>query len=204
MKTVLKILKGILVVIILLFVAIVVLQKVTNNEKTIGGIRIFTIVTESMVPEYMVGDVILCTEKPKSDIQVGDDVTYLGKVETYAGKFVTHRVIGIENAEGGGLNFHTQGIANPEEDPVISEDQIYGVVKTKLSIMSWLNGIINNSFGMFFLIFIPIAIIFFSEMKAFREDKKEIEDEFNEEDGEEGEGGRRSSRRRNRRSRRRR
>lgn len=201
MKTFFKILKGIIVVLILLFVAIVVLQKVTNNEKTIGGIRIFTIVTESMVPEYMVGDVILVTEKDKSDIQVGEDVTYLGKVDTFAGKVVTHRVIGIENAEGGGLNFHTQGIANPEEDPIVGQDQIYGVVKSKLKIMSWLNGIINNSFGMFFLIFIPIAIIFFSEIKAFREDKKEIEEEFDDEDEE---NGGRSSRRRNRRSRRRR
>jgi signal peptidase len=178
-KQIVQILKFFITLIIIAIIGVIVVQRVSNNNISLAGFRIFTVVTESMVPEYEVGDVILVKEKDKSKITVGEDVAYLGEVDDYADKVITHRVIEIESDENGNLNFHTQGIANENEDPVVSEDQIYGVVIAKMQIVTFLNGIINNMYGMYFLIVIPLAVIFFTEMKAFKENKEE-----NDEDGE--------------------
>lgn len=183
-KFVISTIKFILTIVIIVFIAVILIQRFSNNNISLAGYRIFTVVTESMVPKYKVGDVILVKEEEKSNIQIGDDVTYMGKVGNYADKIVTHQVINIENGEDGLLKFHTKGIANEDEDPLVSEEQIYGVVQTKLQIVTFLNGIINNMYGMYFLIIIPLAIIMFTEFKAFKEEKEDY-DEEDEDDSEE-------------------
>lgn len=183
-KFVISVIKFILTTLIIIIIGVILIQRFSNNNMSLGGYRIFTVVTESMVPKYQVGDVILIKEEEKSNIQIGDDVTYMGKVGSYADKIITHQVINIENGKDGLLKFHTKGIANEDEDPLVSEEQIYGVVQTKLQIVTFLNGIINNMYGMYFLIIIPLAIIMFTEFKSFKEEKEDY-DEEDEDDSEE-------------------
>ena len=183
-KFVISVIKFILTTLIIIIIGVILIQRFSNNNMSLGGYRIFTVVTESMVPKYKVGDVILVKEEEKSNIQIGDDVTYMGKIGSYADKIVTHQVIEIEMGNDGLLKFHTKGIANEDEDPLVSEEQIYGVVQTKLQIVTFLNGIINNMYGMYFLIIIPLAIIMFTEFKAFKEEKEDY-DEEDEDDSEE-------------------
>lgn len=179
-RKIFAILRFLITVVILAIIAIIVVQRVSNNTKAILGYRIFTVVTESMVPKYEVGDVLLVKEKEVEQIQVGEDVAYLGKVGSFAEKIVTHQVIEIENDETGERIFHTKGIANDQEDPEIKGEQIYGIVQSKLELMSFLNGIVNNMYGMYFLIVLPLAVIFFTEIRGIKRDiedkKKEKED----------------------------
>lgn len=163
--------KGICIVLIVLIVGVIVVQRVSNNKFTLGGYSIFTVVTESMLPEYKVGDMLLAKVKNANDIKVGDDVVYQGQVGTFQGKIVTHRVIEIE--EGSPRKFHTKGINNFIEDPVINDSQIYGVVVTKLSILSVISGLINNQYGFFFIIFVPIVVLVFEIfIDVFNDNKK--------------------------------
>ena len=179
-KFVISVIKFILTTLIIIIIGVILIQRFSNNNMSLGGYRIFTVVTESMVPKYQVGDVILIKEEEKSKIQIGDDVTYMGKVGSYADKIITHQVINIENGKDGLLKFHTKGIANEDEDPLVSEEQIYGVVQAKLQIVTFLNGIINNMYGMYFLIIIPLAIIMFTEFKAFKEEKIDYDEDDDE------------------------
>ena len=179
-KFVISTIKFILTIVIIVFIAVILIQRFSNNNISLAGYRIFTVVTESMVPKYKVGDVILVKEEEKSNIQIGDDVTYMGKIGSYADKIVTHQVIGIEIGNDGLLKFHTKGIANEDEDPLVSEEQIYGVVQAKLQIVTFLNGIINNMYGMYFLIIIPLAIIMFTEFKSFKEEKIDYDEDDDE------------------------
>ena len=181
-KGIISLIKYIIMAIVIAIVAVILVQRFSNNSKSVAGYRIFTVVTESMVPKYVVGDVLLVKETDPEKIKVEDDVTYLGKEGSFADKVVTHQVIGIETAEDGTLNFTTKGIANDKEDPIVNESQMYGVVQTKLELITKLNGIINNMYGMYFLIIIPFAIIMFSEFRAMKEDKEQ--DDENEEDEE--------------------
>lgn len=188
LKKIFSVFKFLITAVILLIVAIILVQRISNNTKTILGYRIFTVVTESMVPKYNVGDVLLVKEKDKNLIQIGEDVAYQGEKGDFANKIVTHQVINIESSENGELIYHTKGIANEQEDPTITANQIYGIVLQKLQLMSWINGIINNMYGMYFLIVIPLAVIFFTEMRGIKKDfdsKKNGEEDDDEEDEDE-------------------
>lgn len=180
------IIRTILTIILVALLAIIITQRVSNNKKAIAGFRIFTVVTESMVPKYLVGDAIFTQTIAPEEIRVGDDITYLGTSESFKDKIVTHRVISKEKGEDGLYIFQTKGIANDEADPKINETQIYGKVIYKIKSISYLNGIIGNLYGMYFAIFIPFGVIMFVEFVAYKrdKDKEEIEEENEGIDGE--------------------
>ena len=147
-----------IITILILFVSIIiVVQKVTNNKESFLGYRIFRVQTGSMIPKYNIGDVILVKEKDIDKIKVGDDVTYKGESGSVKGLLVTHRVIDIEEVEGKKV-FHTKGIANNLEDPIVYENQINGVVQTKLYILSLICLLLNNKYVFYFCGVLPLTI----------------------------------------------
>ena len=89
----------ILVIFTLATLLVVVLQRTSNNTVSLGGFRIFNIVSESMMPKYAIGDVLLAKDTNANEIKVGDDVVYNGEKGDFVGKIVTHRVIEIEKGE---------------------------------------------------------------------------------------------------------
>ena len=72
------------------------------------------------------------------DIKVGDSVTYYGRVGSFRDKVITHQVIKIEHDVDGKRIFHTKGISNLVEDPLVYEDQIYGVVVHRSEVLSFI------------------------------------------------------------------
>ena len=184
-RAIFSLIKTIVTLIVIGFVTIVLVQRFSHNDISVAGYRLFTVVTESMVPKYLVGDVLLVKETDPNEINVGDDVTYMGKIGSYADKIVTHQVVNVDKTDKNNIKFITRGIANDVDDPEIEQSQIFGTVVTKLKIVTWLNGIINNMYGMYFLIVIPLAIIMFSEFRAFKQDDKKYYDEDDKEDDEE-------------------
>lgn len=162
--------RAVCILLIVLIVSVIVVQRVSNNKLTLGGYSIFTVVTESMIPKYKVGDMLLAKKQDIDKIKIGDDVVYMGSVGTFEGKIVTHQVIDIE--EGATRKFHTKGINNFIEDPVVDGSQIYGVVVSKLSILSVISGLINNQYGFFFIIFVPIVVLVFEIFIDVVNDKK--------------------------------
>lgn len=170
-----SILSKILTILILFISIIIVVQKVTNNEEAFLGFRMFRVQTGSMIPKYQIGDVILVKEVDPDSIQIGNDVTYEGKTGAMKGLIVTHRVIDIEEVDGKRI-FHTKGIANNLEDPVISEDQINGVVQTKMYIISLICMLFNNKYVFYFCGILPLTI--YVAFRIFRGKKvKKIERE---------------------------
>ena len=180
-----SIIRYLLWIIVLAILAIVLTQRLSNNQKSIAGIRIFTVVTESMVPEYNVGDTIIVKFVEPSTLKIGDDITYLGEKESYAGKYITHRIIDIKQDENGMYIIKTQGIANPKPDPEINETQVYGRIIYKSIIISKLNGLVGNLYSMYFVILVPIAIMIFFEIRAFG--KKDDDDDENDDEQDEAE-----------------
>ena len=157
---------GFIIMILILFISATILtQRFSNNEKAFLGFRIFRVQTGSMVPKYLVGDVILVKQKDTNKIEVGEDVTYFGESGTMKGKIVTHRVIQIEEIDGERV-FHTQGIANTKEDPVVYADQIDGIVLCKMNVLTWICNGLSNKYILYFGVIIPLTIyIFFSIAK---------------------------------------
>ena len=165
-KTVWNIFMKIVTLIIVLISIIIVVQKVTNNKESFFGYRIFRVQTGSMIPKYQVGDVILVKEKNIDKIKIGDDVTYQGLEGVVKGVLITHRVIDIENIDGQ-LAFHTQGIANNLEDPIVYGDQINGVVQFKMYILTLICKMLNNKYIFYFCGILPLTIyVFFRVCKS--------------------------------------
>lgn len=171
-----NILYVLLVILVLLILIVVLLQRVSNNSLSLGGFRIFNIVTKSMVPKYDVGDILISKTIEPKDLKVGDDVVYQGKEGSFAGKIVTHQIINIKE-ENGSYKFHTKGLANTEEDPLVSQEQLIGKVLYKIKTISFISKIINNLYSFYFVIFIPIVLLIFIEIRrtilSFRKSKEE-------------------------------
>lgn len=162
-KIVLIALYQILVIIALILTMVIVLQKVSNSNKSIGGYRIFRVITGSMEPEYEVGEVVISKQVDPNDIKIGDDIVYLGKNGEYSGKIIMHNVIGIDKNEDGKLTFHAKGLNdNSIEDPKIKEEQIYGIVKYKSAILTLLYNCATNIYSVFFIIIVLVLNVFIS------------------------------------------
>ena len=171
LKIILMIIKAIISLFIVIVISIIFIQRISGNKLTLGGYSLYTIITESMEPEYKVYDMIISKKVSPSTIQVGDDVVYLGKEEDFAGKIVTHRVIKKETLQG--TNYlHTRGIANSIEDPLIEENQVLGKVVYKSRILSLISKIVNNPYGFYFVVFVPFAILLVMEVIDIIEERK--------------------------------
>jgi len=161
-----SIIEKILMILLLIVSLIIITQRLSNNEKSFLGLRLYRVQTGSMIPKYQIGDVILVKEKDIEKIAIGDDVTYWGTSGSMKGKLVTHQVIDIEMQEGKKV-FHTKGIANNLEDPVIYGEQINGVVQSKLYIMTAICSLLSNGYIFYFCGILPLTIfIFFSFVKG--------------------------------------
>jgi len=176
LKILFRITKIITTLFLILLILIIAIQRFSNNNFAIGGIRVFTIITESMTPEYAVGDMIISKEIPASEIKVGDNVVYNGLVDDFKGKIVTHKVI-TKDKTPNGYKFITKGIANPVEDPEIDESQIMGKVIYKTVILSFISKLINNTTTFFIVIFIPFALLVFFEIVDVLEERRKEKEE---------------------------
>lgn len=168
-KKIWNIFMKIVTIIIAIISIIIVVQKVTNNKESFFGYRIFRVQTGSMIPKYQIGDVILVKAKDIDKIKVGDDVTYLGKDGVVKGILITHRVKSIEEIDGQKV-FHTQGIANNLEDPIVYGDQINGVVQFKMFFLTLICRMLNNKYIFYFCGILPLTIyVFFRVFKNSRD-----------------------------------
>lgn len=163
--------KAITTLIIVLVITIIFIQRVSNNKLNLFGFSIYTIITESMVPKYQVYDMIIAKEVDTSSIEVGDDVVYLGEKDDFKDKIVTHQVIKIDKNTG---KFHTKGIANNTEDPLITGDQIMGKVIYKSKILSLISKVVNNPYGFYFVIFVPFSILVVMEVIDIINERREL------------------------------
>ena len=186
LKTIWNIIYTILFLIVLLMLLVVVMQRVTDNSITIGGIRMFTVATGSMKPVYEVGDVLIAKEIEPEEINVGDDIVYRGEKSSFNNKIITHRVISIEKQEDGNYKITTKGVANEKEDPEINQTQVYGKIIYKVHTLSYIGRLIQNIYVFYFIIFVPIGLLIFKQIKNILSltNKNIEEDEDEESDGE--------------------
>ena len=188
LRSIYNVIYTLLVIIVLAILIVVILQRVSNNTITVAGIRMFNIVTESMVPKYEVGDILISKSIEPDNIKEGDDIVYIGKGGAFEGKIVTHQVVRIEN-ENGESKFHTKGIANEIEDPLVSQEQVYGKIIYKIHSLSFISKIINNLYTFYFVIFVPIVLLIFWEIVKIvsrSKDDQEDDEEENKESNDEG------------------
>lgn len=167
--------KTIVTAILIALLAIILTQRFSNNNMSVAGVRIFTVVSPSMIPKYVIGDTLITKSLSPEKLKVGDDITYIGTEATFKDRIVTHRIVSIEKNKDGTYTFQTKGIANDAVDPKINETQIYGKVVYKIKTISYINSITGNLYGLYFMVFIPMGIAMFIDIISFGKNKEEKE-----------------------------
>lgn len=173
MKIVFRIIKGLITAFLCVVLLLVIFQKFTKNKVALGNIYIFQVVSESMMPEYKIGDIIVTKKTSPVSLDVGDDVTYVASVVDMKEITITHRII-KKREENGKYYFTTQGINNAIEDPEISEDSIYGKVIYKTILFSFVGRLMTN-IVIYYILFVSVGVAFSYEVVTsfFIKDKEE-------------------------------
>lgn len=168
LKILLKALYYVLILLCIVLVLIIVMQKISDSNKSIAGYRIFVVVSGSMEPKYGVGEVVICKEVEPEKIKIGDAIVYRGNTGELNGLIIMHEIVDIYYNDQNELKIHAKGIANNRDDPEISTDQVYGIVKGKSDILTLLYSLALNKKSAFIIIIFLILNVFL----AFRSPKK--------------------------------
>ena len=171
-----KIIYYFIIIICILLILVIFMQRATNNNKAVGGLRLFRVISGSMVPQYDVGQVVICKNVDVSELKEGDTIVYIGNTGEYNGKIIMHNIVSIRTDENGKMIITTQGIYNTVGDPEITEEQIYGKVIAKARILTILDDLSNNIYTFFVIIIVLVLNVFISWRKPFDE-KEVLEDE---------------------------
>ncbi|HPE14804.1 MAG TPA: signal peptidase I [Bacilli bacterium] len=171
-----KFIKVVLYVLIICIMAIILVQRFSNNKVSVAGLKVYTILTGSMIPKYKISDMILVKEVEPDKVKLQDDLVYIGDEGDFTGKTVVHQVINVKKANGRYV-FTTRGIANTADDPEVDQDQIEGVVIYKPVILSFISRILNNIFGFYFGVLVPVCVLIFIEIIQSIKDKKDKKDD---------------------------
>ena len=175
MKIIFKIVKSIVTAFLCVVLLLVIFQKFTNNKIALGNIYIFQVVSESMLPEYKIGDIIVARKTSPVSLEIGDDVTYLANATDLHGITITHRIIN-KREDNGKYYFITKGINNTIEDPEITADQIFGKVIYKPILFSFVGRLMTN-IVIYYLLFVGVGVAFSYEFITSFFIKNKEEDE---------------------------
>ena len=158
---------------IVLIIALLVTVIVFSSDKNNGVANLFgyipmTVESDSMVPTFKQGDLIIC--KDIDDINAlkeGDVITFWTIID---GKRVknTHRIVGINDTDGA-RSFVTRGDNNDIDDtlPAYASDIIGKWTNAKLAKVGKAMNFLRTKKGFFICILIPMAIFFLIELYKF-------------------------------------
>ncbi|ANH39211.1 Signal peptidase I W [Nocardioides dokdonensis FR1436] len=115
-RRVLRVLRGLVrVVTSLLVIAALAFFLFFAVGPHVLGYRTATMLTGSMEPGIMVGDVVVTAPRPAEDVVVGDVITYHIPIEDQ--RVETHRVVEVERGKDGSIAVRTKGDNNDGVDP---------------------------------------------------------------------------------------
>ena len=171
-KVILYVIFLLLTIIFLLFIFYFVdlLYNLKSGEDKPPLFDAYVIVSPSMVPTINVQDAIIIQRTDSDDLKQGDIISYMGRDPYYSGKVITHRIIGIEEAEDGRLLYRTKGDNNNVADAtLVDEDDVYGKVLFRIPYLGYIRQFLSTYFGWILCIGLPLAYLIVSEAIRIRQ-----------------------------------
>ncbi len=135
-------------------VVLMVLCAVFLMGSRLLGFQCFTVISGSMQPKYMVGDLLYVKEVDVNSIAVGDDITFILNEDLVV---ATHRVVRVD-AEN--QHFYTKGLANEIEDSEpVHFNNVIGVPQFSIPKLGYVSDFVQNPPGMYITIGVGIVLI---------------------------------------------
>lgn len=165
---------------IFIVIAAVLFAASKSPNKSMFGFRYYTVLTDSMVPEFSSGDMVFVKVSDAKGIKTGDVITF--NPSSGSDAYLTHRVTEkITNYQGTGVTcFRTKGDANNADDSfLIDEDRVIGKVQFHVPKLGVIVRFVQLRWY-FILPLIALLFVFFRMMKYYFELKsKDIDDKKN-------------------------
>lgn len=133
----------------------------------VGGDYSFVVQSGSMSPAIMTGDLVVVERVDPATIVPGDVVTYI----TLDSAPVTHRVVGVEEAPTGDIQFVTKGDANDISDDPVPANYVLGRVTLVIPYLGHLLLFGSTPFGFVTLVLaVPVThYVLSTALKALRQ-----------------------------------
>jgi len=127
---------GVLAFLVLVGVLVIVIPAVSGSTP-------MTILTQSMIPTYPPGTLVIVKPIDPQQVRIGDALTY--QIESGKPEVVTHRVISIDTSSNGDITYTTKGDNNAlaDEKPVMPV-QIKGTVWYSVPFIGYVNNVIGS------------------------------------------------------------
>lgn len=184
-KKIWSIASKILIAILIFFMVLVLVMKMSGKNPSIFGLNLYYIATPSMEPSLEVGDIIISKNvKDYSKLKVNDVITYQGEVGSYSGKLITHQIIEIKEKDGKYI-FITKGTKEGASvDPDVREDQVVSKMVCEVPLLGKVVTLMNNKVVFFFVIIVPLAVMLVCEcinvVKIAKDDENETDEKQDE------------------------
>ena len=158
--TVIGIILCIILIPILVINVTLIIKSYTNTEEVpkIGGYAPLIVLTGSMEPDIMSGDLIIVKQIDGKDIKE-DDVIAFFDPDGNGTSILTHKVIEVFEEEGT-LYFRTKGIANDAADRLpVSADKIVGVYVTRIGGAGNIAMFMQTTAGLIVCVIVPLILL---------------------------------------------
>lgn len=158
----------------LLVIAVILLAIALVGVRLIGYTP-YAVLSPSMTPEFVPGDLIYVKEVSLDQISEGDVISFVANEDD---TIVTHRVVEVDRE---GRKFYTQGDANENRDgnPVLYEN-VLGVVQFSLPKLGYVSSYVSSESGRYVAIVIVLVLVLLwilPELFRPEEKKQKIEDQ---------------------------
>lgn len=155
---------GVILCIILIPILIInvtlIVKSYTNTEEvpTFGGYAPLIVLTGSMEPDIMSGDLIFVKQIDGKDVNVHDVIAFFDP-DGNGTSILTHRVEEIYE-ENGTLYFRTKGDANNTEDRLpVSADKLVGIYVTRIGGAGNIAMFMQTTTGLIICVVVPLVLI---------------------------------------------
>lgn len=135
-------------------VVLMVLCAVFLMGSRLMGYQVFNVISGSMEPEYMVGDLLYVKKVDVNTVKVGDPITFVLNEDLVV---ATHRVVRIDVEN---KHFYTKGDANETEDASpVHFNNVIGVPQFKVPKLGYVSDYIQHPPGMYIVIAAGVVLI---------------------------------------------
>ena len=165
---------------ILLVNVVLIIRSYTNSDEvpTIGGYCPLIVLSDSMEPDIMTGDLIICKQINKEDVKV-DDVIAFFDPDSNNDSILTHRVKEVIVEADGSIYFRTKGDHNNAEDPSrASAEKLVGIYTgTRIPGAGNVAMFMSTTAGLVICVVLPlILLVAYDVIRRKRHDSKTQED----------------------------
>ena len=135
-------------------VVLMVLCAVFLMGSRLLGYQCYTVISGSMQPKYMVGDLLYVKKVDVNSIKVGDDITFILNEDLVV---ATHQVVRIDAEK---QRFYTKGLANELEDSEpVHFNNVIGVPQFSIPKLGYVSDFVQNPPGTYITLTVGAVLI---------------------------------------------